>query len=239
MEAADVMELFDVCWFEKEILRKRPTSSISVSSEANPDHHVHEKARKLEVTRVLTFITRSLSEQLYSTTSSNSCDSPNSVLCTPDLQTILCGKETTEEKDENSVSKPAQLVHVHGPSETNDTRKKRGKKTMSKSLSELEFEELKGFMDLGFVFSEEDTKSSLVSLIPGLQRLVKRDEEEKSRVRNESAIARPYLSEAWKVLDRRRNEDALVDWRLPAFSNEIDMKATLKWWAHTVASTVR
>ncbi|MCL7043829.1 hypothetical protein MKW94_016938 [Papaver nudicaule] len=37
-----------------------------------------------------------------------------------------------------------------------------------KSLSDLEFEELKGFMDLGFVFSEEDRNSSL---IPGLQRL--------------------------------------------------------------------
>ncbi|KAK7265997.1 hypothetical protein RIF29_18635 [Crotalaria pallida] len=48
----------------------------------------------------------------------------------------------------------------------NDTRKKR---RGSKSLSDLEFEELKGFVDLGFVFSEEDKDSSLATIIPGLQ----------------------------------------------------------------------
>ena len=33
---------------------------------------------------------------------------------------------------------------------------RRIKKNFSKSLSDFEFEEFKGFMDLGFVFSEED-----------------------------------------------------------------------------------
>ncbi|KAG6400542.1 hypothetical protein SASPL_137382 [Salvia splendens] len=40
----------------------------------------------------------------------------------------------------------------------------------SKSLTELEVEELKGFMDLGFVFSDKDrdSNSRLASIIPGL-----------------------------------------------------------------------
>ncbi|KAM1105151.1 hypothetical protein ACFX13_013746 [Malus domestica] len=44
-------------------------------------------------------------------------------------------------------------------------RRRRKKKSESKSLTDLQFEELKGFMDLGFVFSEEDKDSNLVSII--------------------------------------------------------------------------
>ncbi|GFS45552.1 hypothetical protein Acr_00g0096730 [Actinidia rufa] len=66
----------------------------------------------------------------------------------------------------------------------------RNKIGSSKSLSELEFEELKGFMDLDFVFSEEDTGSRLVSVIPGLQRLGRKAKEEAS---DDNIISRPYL----------------------------------------------
>ncbi|KAJ8761990.1 hypothetical protein K2173_006592 [Erythroxylum novogranatense] len=250
MEAGDIMELFDTYWFETEILTKPPRSSLSLCSEANPGYPIQEKAQKPELSRVPTLITRSMSEQLHLRTSSGSCFSlsPDSVLCTPKLQTILSGKEITEENEETSLIKPTEGVHAHLPPKKRDTRRKSGKKTMSKSLSELEFEELKGFMDLGFVFSEEDKDSSLVSIIPGLQRLGKRDEEENASVENEFTVTRPYLSEAWEVMERRRNgaarlsseiEDPLANWRIPDLSSEIDMKDSLKWWAHTVASTVR
>ena len=77
---------------------------------------------------------------------------------------------------------------------------KRNKIGSSKSWSELEFEELKGFMDLGFVFSEEDKDSSLVSVVPRLQRLgIKANEE----VSDDNIISRPYLSESWVFLDRK------------------------------------
>ncbi|KAL5053768.1 hypothetical protein RYX36_034450, partial [Vicia faba] len=72
------------------------------------------------------------------------------------------------------------------------------KKKESKSVSELELEELRGFMDLGFVFSEEDKNSNLVSIIPGLRRLGKKDEEQEEDVCDESMIQRPYLYEAWE-----------------------------------------
>ncbi|KAM1368322.1 hypothetical protein PS1_001667 [Malus domestica] len=54
-----------------------------------------------------------------------------------------------------------------------------------------------------------------------------------------SAITRPYLSEAWEVRENRKIEKPLMNWRFPALENEIDMKDNLKWWAYTVASTVR
>ena len=93
-------------------------------------------------------------------------------------------------------------------------------------------------MDLGFVFSEEDKDSSLASIIPGLQRLGKSDEEEEDSELG-SSVQRPYLSEAWKAQERRKKENPLVNWKIPALNNEIDIKDSLRWWAQTVASTVR
>ncbi|KAK9265568.1 hypothetical protein L1049_012458 [Liquidambar formosana] len=99
-------------------------------------------------------------------------------------------------------------------------------------------------MDLGFVFSEEDKDSRLVSIIPGLQRLGRKgveDDDEKGKEVDESVVSRPYLSEAWDVLDRKEVEQPLLlmDWRIPASGNKMDMKDNLRFWAHTVASTVR
>ncbi|KAM7276738.1 hypothetical protein ACFE04_018604 [Oxalis oulophora] len=51
-----------------------------------------------------------------------------------------------------------------------------------KSYLELEFEEVKGFIDLVFVFSEEAKKNSiLVSLVPGLQRFGEEEKEDKKK----------------------------------------------------------
>ncbi|KAF9621840.1 hypothetical protein IFM89_028428 [Coptis chinensis] len=113
-------------------------------------------------------------------------------------------------------------------------------------------------MDLGFVFSEEDKNSSLVSIIPGLQRLGEKkheeeeeEEEENEEEENESGVdekkdvmvvSRPYLSEAWEFMDDRKEEKApfmMMNWRFPSLSNEIDMKDHLRSWAHSVASAVR
>ncbi|KAK4396330.1 hypothetical protein Sango_1469600 [Sesamum angolense] len=45
------------------------------------------------------------------------------------------------------------------------------KTTSCKSLLELELEEVKGFMDLGFIFRKENLSKRMKRLIPGLQRL--------------------------------------------------------------------
>ncbi|KAJ7947150.1 DUF1685 family protein [Quillaja saponaria] len=197
-----------------------------------------KKPSKPELSRIQTIHIRSMSDQFDSMTSFKYDSlSPDTVLFTSKLQTILSGKEVTE------IESPKQRnlkIEVLPKKNTQSRRKKRSE---SKSLTDLEFEELKGFMDLGFVFSEEDKDSSLASIIPGLQRLGKKDgeeEEEEEEEIDESAIPRPYLSEAWEVLDRRKKkENPLMNWRIPALNNEIDMKDSLKLWAHTVASTVR
>ncbi|CAI8618682.1 unnamed protein product [Vicia faba] len=157
--------------------------------------------------------------------------SPEFVLIPSKLQAILSIIEVTEDK--NLV--PTQTLL---PKKKNNMNKVVKKKKESKSVSELELEELRGFMDLGFVFSEEDKNSNLVSIIPGLRRLGKKDEEHEEDVCDESMIQRPYLYEAWEVHEREK-ENSLMNWNVPAMKNEVDMKNSLRLWAHKVASIVR
>ncbi|RAL41644.1 hypothetical protein DM860_008826 [Cuscuta australis] len=125
----------------------------------------------------------------------------------------------------------------------------------AKSLSEHELEELKGFMDLGFVFTDEDRKSGLASIVPGLQRWGSRggDEEDddddggrgEESNGNEAIIERPYLSEAWRSMDQRKMIKKLLKWRIPPGPRDDDdddesaMKDNLRFWAQTVASALR
>ena len=230
MDAEEVLKLFDSCWFNLEIFKEQPSSS---SSKSNTDQQIQEEPSKPVLSRSQTRHIRSISDQLSSATSFNPGSfSPDTILV-PKLQPIFSGREIREE--ENSTETRAGKA---SPKRATLARGRRRKNGMSKSLSDLEFDELKGFMDLGFVFSEGAKDSSLVSIIPGLHRLGKKDGEEENTV-DESAVPRPYLSEAWEVLDRRKKENPLMNWRVPALSSEIDMKDNLRSWAHTVASSVR
>ncbi|KAL0398440.1 UNVERIFIED_CONTAM: hypothetical protein Sradi_2187300 [Sesamum radiatum] len=219
MEPEAVINLFDSLWSYLQIFKQHPTSS---SPDQNPPPQIQHTSPKPRLSSQLTIHTRSKSDHqlLFPDNAVFLTSSPNSVL-KPHLQTVLSDKEI-------SLESPQQFKKL--PRKGLVSRKK---KVLSKSLSELEFEELKGFMDLGFVFSEEDRESGLVEIIPGLQRLGTADPRKEEKLR-------PYLSEAWEVLNRRREmESPLMKWRFPAVSNEIDMKDNLKWWAHTVASAVR
>ncbi|KAI4332514.1 hypothetical protein L6164_017417 [Bauhinia variegata] len=244
MEADEILKLYDYYWFELNILKDKPKKpellDFPSKSAANPDLGIEEEASKSKISRIRTSHTRSMSDQLSSMASSKDDSfSPDSVLFEPKLQTILSGKEVTDPEDEITENQPQTHSELLPEKKIASRRRK---KSGSKSLSDLEFEELKGFMDLGFIFSEEDKDSSLASIIPGLQRLGKKNEEEEDeheRDFDESAIQRPYLSEAWEVLDRRKKEDPLLNWRIPALNNETDIKNSLRWWAHAVASTVR
>ncbi|KAG1335272.1 putative WAS protein family [Cocos nucifera] len=126
-------------------------------------------------------------------------------------------------------------------------------KKVSRSLPELEFEEVKGFMDLGFTFSDAEADPRLMSIVPGLQRLGKRaagDGEPAaegssctSEEVDESAILRPYLSEAWDAQEEEEEtaapDNPLKNWRIPKAADDMDLKDHLRSWAHAVASTVR
>ncbi|XP_027347639.1 uncharacterized protein LOC113859022 [Abrus precatorius] len=242
MESEAVLKLFDSCWFEINILKKNSSADTSIiaSCVENLDYDLKKELSEPKLPRIQTIHNRSMSDQSMTTTSFNHDSlSPDSVLLHPKLQTILSGKEVTESESQY----PTQITHHDEVSLPKNKKKisSNGMRTKreSKSLSDLEFEELKGFMDLGFVFSEEDKNSSLASIIPGLQRLGKKEEEEDNC--DESVVPRPYLSEAWEVQEhhRRKKLNSLMNWKIPTINNETDMKDSLRLWAHTVASTVR
>ncbi|XP_027162491.1 uncharacterized protein LOC113763013 [Coffea eugenioides] len=252
MEGEEVIALFDFCWFNQEIFKKSSSSPTSSSLKKSPDHQIGEDSPKAEFSsQLLSIHPRSNSDYMMSSkTSTNSgLFSPDSVLyvlSASQLEIVLSG---TEGEAEFPGTPESRKVKTDDNEKKKKKRKKRRKsndklkKGLSKSLSELEFEELKGFMDLGFVFSEEDKNdSSLVEIIPGLQRLGREKdvgEQRRNSAPDESSVTRPYLSEAWEVLDRRNRENPLMNWKVPAVSNETGMKNSLKWWAHVVASTVR
>jgi hypothetical protein len=161
------------------------------------------------------------------------------------LETILSGKDGT-------VAAP-QPRRPAGRRQ----RRRRGR-----SMSELEFEELKGLQDLGFTFSDADVDSGLASIVPGLRR--KRPSEEtrqpllatasapasappfssaaqgeEDAVASDDAAAprrRPYLSEAW---DEDEVRAMLRNWRIPPPGDGADLKQHILEWAHTVASAVQ
>lgn len=242
MPAEEELRIFDIYWFEHCILRKKQPST------SNPVLDIDEEVEpKLKLSSTPSFVVRSFSEQNLSSKDSPSTASPDhrspspkSVLLLPKPQTILSGKEVGEfsEVEENKAGFDAGKKR---------RRRRERRRNNSKSLSELEFEELKGFMDLGFVFSDEDKESSLVSIIPGLQRLgrnVDEEEEKKDFADEKPVVSRPYLSEAWDVLDEKKAErkvkKKLMNWKInPGLGNEMEIKDQLRFWAHTVASTVR
>lgn len=118
-------------------------------------------------------------------------------------------------------------------------------KSMScRSLVDLELEEVKGFMDLGFRFNKEHLCPRMMSVVPGLQRAKLHKNEENTDKQNdeieeeqdyEKRIMRPYLSEAWLI---KRPDSPLLNLRIPKVTAAADMKKHLRFWAKTVASTL-
>jgi len=159
------------------------------------------------------------------------------------LQTILSGKD-------GLVAAPPPERRRPGPGRRRQRRRGR-------SMSELEFEEVKGLQDLGFTFSDAEVDAELASIVPGLRR--KRSEEENNNNRataastssarpeaaDDASVAavaaprRPYLSEAWDSEEEEEVRRALRSWRIPPAGDGNELKEHLRMWAHTVASAVR
>lgn len=119
---------------------------------------------------------------------------------------------------------------------------KLNKSKSCRSLGELELEEVKGFIDLGFEFKRENLSPQMVTLLPGLQRLgipinkQKQLEEKNDDEDHKRDKSRPYLSEAWTI---KRPNSPLLQLRMPKVSSTSDMKKHLKFWAKTVASEIQ
>ncbi|XP_075487441.1 uncharacterized protein LOC142526754 [Primulina tabacum] len=256
-EETILLNLFDSYWFEYGVLteKKRSCSTVKTSPVLQVQAEEEMVFEKPKLKPIKTLMRKSLSDQFLSSkdcSDSSGSPSPDSVLV-PQLQTILSGKEIEEfpeEKEEQSIIysrkgyetnlKGSRVYLSHTEPSVHEGKKRMrrmGRKGSGKSLSELEFEELKGFMDLGFVFSDKDKDSRLVSIIPGLQRLGINSAEESDKSSCKVSVSRPYLSGAWEFAGDEKNP--LMDWRIPAFGNEMELKDHLRFWAHTVASTVR
>lgn len=247
MAAEEIFELLDSYWFEHEIFTKKVTAP---PQKANPVLEIEQEVQEPKVSSLPSLQVRSLSDHALASCKSSTTSFFSDHSVTPKLQTIASGKEVAEFAGEGVNNEKQEEMEMAVKPKRKDKMKKKKKKS-SKSLSDLEFEELKGFMDLGFVFSEEDKDSSLASIIPGLQRLrgssaggtredVHDHEEASVNNNNKPTVSRPYLSEAWAVLDHQRKvENSLLNWRIPYPGNEVNIKDQLRFWAHTVASTVR
>ncbi|KAI9152766.1 hypothetical protein LWI28_000768 [Acer negundo] len=154
--------------------------------------------------------------------------------------------------------RPRRRLLRHSDSTHSDSMVTLQKSTSFRSFCDLELEEVKGFMDLGFIFKKEDLSPRMMSVVPGLQRvgLYKNkhnpelefdeasheiinddggDDDENEQEEYEKSIMRPYLSEAWLI---KRPDSPLLNLRMPRVSASADMKKHLRFWAKTVASTV-
>ncbi|KAL3739861.1 hypothetical protein ACJRO7_021177 [Eucalyptus globulus] len=240
-EAEAVMKIIDRCWFELEIFKKRPDTSPSSTSRSNPGQESIEIPEKesscLQISRTPSILVRSVSDQtsIIATSLQASSLSPDSILPMKPIHSMIYEEEViTVEEEGFKWNNLRSSEFSHRKKGQMGGRAKR--RTLTKSLSELEFEELKGFVDLGFVLLEEDrVDSSLVSIISGLCNKIKDGEEddedgdEKLTAGESVVVARPYLSEAWKWWEEKRKEDLLMKWKVPSLGNETDIKESLKW----------
>ncbi|KAM7271044.1 hypothetical protein ACFE04_030258 [Oxalis oulophora] len=238
VEEEKILKLFDSYWFENSLVTKKPeekcqrlpTLRLRSMSDQNLNSSSFKKA--FLGNEVINTIN---SDDNFSLCSYESDISPTSVLPTsvlpvlPKLETIQSGKEVDHNYVPGKLELPKRKLLVR-------SKKKKGK---CRSFSELEFEELKGFMDMGFVFNDEAKRnSSLVSLIPGL-----REKSTSGNENDEEDLKKPYLSEAWSVLEERKpNKSLMMNMRIKSCDlkgNEIYLKDSLKIWAHNVASTLK
>uniref|UniRef100_A0A803PB83 Uncharacterized protein n=1 Tax=Cannabis sativa TaxID=3483 RepID=A0A803PB83_CANSA len=221
----------DRLWFQQIILVSQPISlPQSTSKSLSPSHHFMSSSLEDEKDH------EDLSSDFsHSSNSSNSSESSSESLIPKlpkddhhdDYEEKLINKKKRPTRSRLVAGSRLMMLRSHSSSPSTKNRKSCPspiamvlEKSMScKSLGELELEELKGFMDLGFIFRKEHVSPRMVNLLPGLQRL--------EQV--------PYLSEAWLI---RKPSSPLLNLRVPRVTAAADMKKHLKFWARTVASEI-
>ncbi|KAJ3686363.1 hypothetical protein LUZ61_015527 [Rhynchospora tenuis] len=213
----DILNLFDLYWFHHLILFSHPSStSIPAPTPVLPEVQTEPIS---PVPSPLQH-RRTRSDESISAFMAH----PHPVK-PPCLETIFSGKETmnpTKSSQRHSLDMGTVVARNRQP----HSRMRR------RSMSELELEELKGLIDLGFNFSDTEVEKDprIADIVPGL----------KKRSEGEVKVSRrPYLSEAWRVRDEEERKRVLRDWKVLANGDESEVKEQLRRWAHVVASTVR
>ena len=237
------MELYDACWFRRLVLLPPPPPAAPA-----PEREAERRVPSSSPTAAGGGLRHRRTRSHEATAAAFQGLEP---LRLPDsgnrarLETILSGKDGLA---------AATLPERRRPAGGGRRRRRRGR-----SMSELEFEEVKGLQDLGFTFSDAEVDAELASIVPGLRR--KRSEEENRATASAPAAPRdapssssssappedaaqaprrPYLSEAWDDEEEEAEvRRALRNWRIPPPGDGNDLKEHLRMWAHTVASAVR
>ncbi|KAL2899683.1 Glutamate 5-kinase [Bienertia sinuspersici] len=217
---------------------------------------------------------------LQSTSSSSSSSSESSLLGADDnnastnASTSSITPNDTNDKDEEKENencmgrkRPSRLnlisnkfrsksssPSVHRPQESTSHPNNKGQKLQRflscSKLHDLELEELKGFMDLGFKFEKDQLSPRTKQVLPGLLRVEGQyedadtsstfddtvDEGNNNEEKTTEVGNKPYLSEAWMV---KRPNSPLLRLRMARVSRAEDMKKCLKLWARTVATSVQ
>ncbi|XVE96736.1 hypothetical protein REPUB_Repub02eG0248300 [Reevesia pubescens] len=256
----------DSLWFHQIILFPQPFS-LYLPKTLKPQ----ENYSKSTITSPSSSL--SLSSSLAEDVSSAVCPLPHqensgisSPLTPPDDSKNEEDKEVKKRPTRVSLRSNRSRSHSSSPSTQKRQRNHRhstscslgGKlqKSMNcRSLKDLELEEVKGFMDLGFIFEKEHLNPRMISVVPGLLRLgffktkqkktelmnlaadelPKDDDIEAEQEEEIRGVIRPYLSEAWLI---KRPDSPLLNLRVPRVYAAADMKKHLKFWARTVASEV-
>ncbi|TKY62168.1 hypothetical protein E2542_SST12024 [Spatholobus suberectus] len=247
-----IIEEMDRLWFHQVILFSEPTTSF-VSLQSPPD----------EEKPVPTSESVSCSSSILSSppppdeeTSTDESPSSEKQLSSESISVPLQdGSINNEGETKERLARMTLLgnrtrSYLSSPSTQNRHRKLRKpatsarklRKSMScKTLGELELDEVKGFMDLGFTFKKEYLSPRMMSVVPGLQRLGVMDATETVRGNHIEAkeekrdIMRPYLSEAWLI---KRPDSPLLNLKIPKRCSSANMKKHLRFWAKTVASEI-
>lgn len=129
------------------------------------------------------------------------------------------------ERRKGKSSAEHMCLHMPQPNslaklETVSSRKRltqKGRKGGPKCRVDLELQELKGLMELGFEFRKNRLTPRLLSLLPGLKRL-----------------------SDYPTKNLGFQESPLENWELPNRNTaDVDMKEHLKLWARSVASTLK
>ncbi|CAL0326804.1 unnamed protein product [Lupinus luteus] len=235
-----IIEEMDHLWFHKLILFSEPIKKAvpileSLSSNSSP-------------TSILSF-TSLLNEE----TSIDESTSPQKQVflksASLPLQNDSSGNK--EEAKERMARMNVLGNRTHSNSSSPSTQdyyrkfRKLDKSMSCKTLGELELDEVKGFMDLGFIFKKENLSPRMMSVVPGLQRLglhqklidateiVPHNDNEAEEEKRD--IKRPYLSEAWVI---KRPDSPLLSLKIPKPCSAATMKKHLQVWAKTVASEI-
>ncbi|KAG0601290.1 hypothetical protein M758_11G099400 [Ceratodon purpureus] len=153
------------------------------------------------------------------------------------LTTINPGRSSLGPLQENRNSNTPESVPVKRKPQPRQRRRLKG----TKSLTDLEYEELRGFKDLGFEVSKDDLTPHVVRML-GLQRQGIPPYNSPQRIgaesqsQNTTMVQQKGLPHSQHVLWPRRPDSPMMN--APLLDPSIDMKGQLKSWASEMASIV-